>query len=339
MAKLCAGLTAFATAQFHVSISKYRKGGRMKTQWDNKHVLLYTAVCAIFFLLLICSIFIQTPIELKNITRDLAISIGPVWMLGLIYQHFLFREIRAAASESSAEALLEQAQPLIENIRKSAQEVQTEVASMMHLRDLGIERAYKKRKDALPLVCEWLRAEKDEIAFVGTSLRGLFWKEVGDTEVGDVLKERLSEENRKCRFKFLLTHPAFSHLRQGLERHHRPEDFQIKTEIRKSVKDLLEMGAKPEEIHFVKATPTCFAIKTSSHMLINPYPLENQALAAFCIVVGNTDGRNSIYASFEENHFIFDSANCKRLESESESHIDEIFNESLEDILKKSGIH
>lgn len=312
----------------------------MKTKyekWDNKHVLLYISIGIIFILLLATSILIQQPIELKNISRDLAIAIGPVWMLGLLYQHFLFREIRKAASEASAEALLNQAQPLIENIRKSAQEVQNEVASMMHLRDLGIERAFKKRKDALPLVSEWLRAEKEEIAFVGTSLRGLFWKELGksETEVGQVLKERLQENPRSCRFKFLLTHPAFSHLRQDLERLHRPEDFQIKMEIKDSVKRLLGMGAKPEEIHFVKATPTCFSIKTSSHMLINPYPLENQALASFCLIVGNTEGRNSIYSSFEENHFIFDSANCEKLEDDSEDDIESIFNQTLDYVLKR----
>lgn len=312
----------------------------MKTkyeQWDNKHVLLYASIGMIFILLLVASILIQQPIELKNISRDLAIAIGPVWMLGLLYQHFLFREIRKAASEASVEALLNQAQPLIENIRKSAQEVQNEVASMMHLRDLGIERAFKKRKDALPLVCEWLRAEKEEIAFVGTSLRGLFWKELGkyETEIGEVLKKRLQENPRSCRFKFLLTHPAFSHLRQDLERLHRPEDFQIKMEIKDSVKRLLEMGAKPEEIHFVKATPTCFSIKTSSHMLINPYPLENQALASFCLIVGNTEGRNSIYSSFEENHFIFDSANCEKLEGMSEDNNESIFRQTLDDVWKK----
>ena len=309
-------------------------------QWDNKHVLLYSSIGIIFILLILASIFIQQPIELKNISRDLAIAIGPVWMLGLLYQHFLFREIRKAASEASAEALLNQAQPLIDNIRKSAHEVQNEVASMMYLRDLGIERAFRKRRDALPLVCEWLRAEKEEIAFVGTSLRGLFWKELGktETEVGQVLRERLQENPRSCRFKFLLTHPAFSHLRQDLERLHRPEDFQIKMEIKDSVNRLLEMGAKPEEIHFVKATPTCFAIKTSSHMLINPYPLENQALASFCIIVGNTEGRNSIYSSFEENHFIFDSANCDRLEGEDEASIDKIFNQTLDDVLKRKNL-
>ncbi|GAB6161275.1 hypothetical protein JCM12298_04340 [Desulfothermus naphthae] len=312
----------------------------MKTkyeQWDNKHVLLYVSIGFIFILLLSVSILIKEPIELKNIARNLAISIGPVWMLGLLYQHFLFKEIREAASEASAEALLNQAQPLIDNIRKSAQEVQTEVANMMHLRELGIERGFKKRKDALPLVCEWLRAEKQEIAFVGTSLRGLFWDELGDSEseVGQVLKERLQENPRTCRFKFLLTHPAFSHLRQDLERLHRPEDFQIKMEIRESVKRLLNMGAKPEEIHFVKATPTCFAIKTSSHMLINPYPLENQALASFCLIVGNTEGRNSIYSSFEQNHFIFDSANCEKLGGPDDEDIDRVFNQTLDDVLKR----
>lgn len=110
-------------------------------------------------------------------------------------------------------------------------------------------------------------------------------------------------------------------------------------EIRDSVQRLLDMGARPEEISFVKATPTCFAIKTSTHMLINPYPLENQALASFCLGVGNADGRNSIYSAFEDNHFIFDSANCSKLRGTDSPDLDAIFNESLDDLLSRSPTH
>jgi len=297
--------------------------------WDNKHTLLYTLIGGAFFAALCLSIFIDQPQELKSTLRDIAIAIGPVWMLGLLYQHFLFKEIREAAMEASADALLAQARPLLDGIRVSAREVQNEVENMMHLRDLGVERAFKRRKDALPIVCEWLRGEATEIAFVGTSLRGLFWEEVGSKEVASILASRLKENKRTCRFKFLLTHPAFADLRQGLERIHRPEDFQISTEIRESARRLLEMGARPAEIRFVKATPTCFAIKTSTHMLINPYPLENQSLASFCLIVGNQEGRNRIYTSFEENHFIFESANSVPLAGDKKEDLDKIFHQTL----------
>jgi hypothetical protein len=278
---------------------------------------------------LLLSIFIEQPPELKGLLRDIAIAIGPVWMLGILYQHFLFKEIREASTEASTETLLAQARPLLDGIRMSAREVQNEVENMMHLRDLGVERAFKRRKDALPLVCEWLRGEESEVAIVGTSLRGLFWEEVGSKEVASILASRLKEPSRTCRFKFLLTHPAFADLRQGLERIHRPEDFQISTEIRESARRLLEMGAHPEEIRFVKATPTCFAIKTSTHMLINPYPLENQSLASFCLIVGNQEARNRIYTSFEENHFIFESANSVPLGGNTKDDLDKIFSQTL----------
>ena len=185
--------------------------------WSSRHVLLYVAIGIAFFAALGLSVAIDQPRELKNILRDVAMAIGPVWMLGLLYQHFLFREIREASTQASADALLVQTRPLLDGIRASAREVQNEVENMMHLRDLGLERAFKRRKDALPLVCEWLRAEEVEVAFVGTSLRGLFWGEVGSDEVAKILEHRLQEEGRKCRFKFLLTHPAFADLRQGLD--------------------------------------------------------------------------------------------------------------------------
>lgn len=297
--------------------------------WDSRHALLYALIGIVFFAALGLSVFVKEPAELKSILRDVAIAIGPVWMLGLLYQHFLFKEIREASTVASASALLAQARPLLDGIRASAREVQNEVENMMHLRDLGVERAFKRRRDALALVCEWLRGEQSEVAFVGTSLRGLFWEEVGSKEVASILETRLKEANRTCRFKFLLTHPAFADLRQGLERIHRPEDFQISTEILESTRRLLRMGARPEEIRFVKATPTCFAIKTSEHMLINPYPLENQSLASFCLIVGNQEGRNRIYTAFEENHFIFESANSVPLTGGEEDDLDKIFHQTL----------
>ncbi len=300
------------------------------TSWDSKHVLLYLFVALVFFAALLLSLTISEPKELKDILRDIAIAVGPVWMLGLLYQHFLFKEIRLASSQASADALLRQTQPLIDSIKASAREVQTEVENMMHLRELGIQRAFRTRKDAMPLVLHWLRAEKAEIAIVGTSLRGFFWEEVGDPEVAEIFKAKAKEQNRSLKFKIILTHPAFSDLRQKLERLHRPEDFQISMEIRESVERLLEFGIKPAEIHFARATPTCFAIKTTSYMLINPYPIENQALASFCIIVGNDEGRNQIYSSFAENHFVFDSANCTRLAGGTPGDIDRVFSETLE---------
>lgn len=298
--------------------------------WDSRHVLLYVIVAAIFVACLGLSLVVQDPPGLKEVLRDLAIAIGPVWMLGLIYQHFLFKEIRAASTEASAHALLVATKPLIEGIQESARQVQTEVENMMHLRELGIERAFRERKDAMLLVKEWLRAEKNEIAIVGTSLRGLFWEEVGDPEVVAIIRSKTKDRKRTLKFKIVLTHPAFSDLRERLERQHRPETFRISMEIRESVRRLLDMGLRHSEIHFVKATPTCFAIKTSSHMLINPYPLENQALASFCIVVGNHQGRNEIYRSFAEHHFIFGSASCVSLSGTSDSEIDMVFKQALQ---------
>lgn len=242
----------------------------MVDKWSNKHILLYFCVGLIFLLLVVVAINGSSGSEgsygLHEVARDLAIAIGPVWMLGLLYQHFLFKEIREAATDASAEALLEQTQPLIDKITQSAQDVQTEVLKMVNLRGLGIERAYKKRKDALPVICEWLRAEEEEIVFVGTSLRGLFWNEAGGTEVRQILQKRLGEQDRTCRFRFLFTHPAF-----------------------------------------------------------------------FCITVGNTDGRNSIYTSFEQNHFIPESINCERLASNSKESIDSVFSKSLEEILSMNS--
>ena len=132
-----------------------------------------------------------------------------------------------------------------------------------------------------------------------------------------------------------MTHPAFAYLRQDLEKLYsrRREQFSIAKEIYNSVRQLKELGAEPENIQFVKGTPTCFGIKTSKKMLINPYPYQDQALGSFCLFIANDLNRDELYRSFERSHFIWDSPNTVAIESFTAIGVGKVFNDNLQQLM------
>ncbi|MBC2696556.1 MAG: hypothetical protein HF982_15030 [Desulfobacteraceae bacterium] len=98
---------------------------------------------------------------------------------------------------------------------------------------------------------------------------------------------------------------------------------------------LKKLGAGPKHIQFVKGTPTCFGVKTSKMMLINPYPYQDQALGSFSLVISNEINKDDIYRSFERSHFIWDSPNTEPLESFTFKGMDDIFGKNLDQLIAK----
>lgn len=208
---------------------------------------------------------------------------------------------------------------------------------LAELHKLGIIKAYKERKNAFAVLRDYLEQEKEEIFLVGTSLRGLLHPDIGDRIFQEILKRKFAEskeENSHLRIKILLTHPAFAYLRQNLEKlYSRKEDFSIAQEIYEAVLQLKKLGAQANNIQFVKGTPTCFAVKTSKMMFINPYPYQDQALGSFSLVISNEPNRDDIYRSFERNHFIWDSPNTELLNSFTVQEMENIFHKSHEKLI------
>jgi hypothetical protein len=246
---------------------------------------------------------------------SIAIAIGPVAVLGIIYQYFLFQEIRAGAREA-----------FVKTMTEKLSELEKVIDYNRNLNELGVVKAYSSRKEAFKDVEDWLAAEDQEIFFVGTSLRGIIGRDEGSRKVCSIIASKAKEKG--IVLKFLLTHPAFASLREKHESISRRPDNSIAREILDTVHVLQELGVQPNSIKFFLGTPTCFGAKTSRYMLLNPYPYQQRAMRSFCVVVSKEVGRGEIYSAFELDHFngVWGSENVVDLEGFDEVSLQKVFN-------------
>lgn len=179
---------------------------------------------------------------------------------------------------------------------------QAEIPLLKHLRKAGIDQVYRSREQALKEILQDIQEEKSEIMIVGSSLKGLLQMEPEYGLVAEVLKGKIEENETPVRF--LLTHPAVADLRAGQEQRSPTE---IGDEIIQSIKILKSWGVPPENVRLYKATPTCFAIKTSRKMLLNPYPYAAVAYDSPCFIVSASaesgEDRGYFYDAFKISHF------------------------------------
>jgi len=275
--------------------------------------------------------------RLGDVLISIGVALGPVSLLGILYEWFLFDEIREGARTAFAGELSYYLQPAIAKIEDQHGRLLDSTYVLSELHKLGITKAFKERRDAFAILREQMGHEEVEIFLVGTSLRGLLHPHIGDKTFQGILRaqfEAVRAGRTNIRIRILLTHPAFAYLRQNLEKlYSRKEEFSIAQEIYEAVLQLKELGAQPQNIQFVKGTPTCFGVKTSRVMLLNPYPYQDQALGSFCIVVGNEASRNDIYRSFERTHFIWDSPNTVSLKSFTFRGMEEVFHTELQKLM------
>lgn len=303
-----------------------------------KHMLLYALIAlAALALFLLGWLVFKSDVRLANVLINLGLALGPVSFLGIIYEWFLFDEIRAGAKMALAAEIASCISPVLDKMEEHGQELMDNTYILSQIHKLGIIKAYEDRRSAFSVLKEQMEHEHHEIFLIGTSLRGLLDEEIGDVAFQEILKdkfEKIEKGTLKLRIKILLTHPAFAYLRQDLEKlQSRKEEFSIGQEIYDAVLQLKRLGAKPYHIQFVKGTPTCFAVKTSKNMLINPYPYQDQALGSFCLVISNEPNRDYIYRLFERTHFIWDSPNTEPLDSFEYSGMVSIFHKSLQELM------
>ena len=303
-----------------------------------KHLLLYLLIASISCgLFLLGWYFYEKEPRMSQILISLGIALGPVSFLGMIYDWFLFDEIREGAKIAFTSEIYNYLDPVISKMTHHTNELMSNTFILSQMHKLGIVAAYKERRIAFTELKEIMRYEEKELFIIGTSLRGLVDEEVGDKEFQDILRNKFIEieEGSSLRIKILMTHPAFAYLRQDLEKLYSQdrEQISIAKEIYNSVRQLKELGAKPENIQFVKGTPTCFGVKTSKKMLINPYPYQDQALGSFCLLIGKDPNRDDLYRSFERSHFIWDSPNTVKIESFSAVGVGKVFAIKLQELM------
>ncbi len=318
-------------------INNEEHGKRKNYRDHGKHLLLYVLLgfISIGLFFIGYSVFDSNQ-KLAGVLTNLGLALGPVAFLGAIYEWFLFDEIREGAKEAFTDEVVQYLEPVIKRMESHTETLIDKTQILSQIRKLGIVAAYRERSMAFAALIDAMEHEDHEIFIVGTSLRGLLDEEFGDIRFREILRRKFSESNSsevKLKVKILLTHPAFAYLRQDLEKQFsRTEEFSIAQEIYDTLIILKKLGATEENVQFVKGTPTCFAIKTSKMMLINPYPYQDQALGSFCLVILNEPDRDEIYRSFSRAHFIWNSPNTDPLTSFTHEGVRKIFTKKMDDL-------
>ena len=170
---------------------------------------------------------------------------------------------------------------------------------------LGVQSVHINRGDALEKFNWYLDAEINKanmnesakIWIISSSITGIIRTE-GKYFHGKKFIERISKSN--CDFRIIMTDPAFADVRAQQEGR---ADGEIPHEITGNLALLKRNGIKNESIKYYPGTPTVFAIATSDHMLLNPYPYETEAFRCFSLIIYKSTNGEDIYQQYMEYHF------------------------------------
>lgn len=230
---------------------------------------------------------------LHQLLMGIGIAIGPAALLSMVFRVFLLVDIKKELMSPLTDLEDRTAKVLEEKVEESFRPIVERVDLLAHLEKLGVVFVYENRQVALRYDSSFyheLEKENESIEIIGSSLRGVLQKNMY-RDIKELLIGKISI------IKFMVTHPCVADLR-AFQENRRPGD--IPTEILETLTQLRDLGVKPEAVRLYRGTPTCFAIKTSTRMLINPYPYTRQAMDSPCfeLVYGHP-----IYDAFSGAHF------------------------------------
>ena len=175
-----------------------------------------------------------------------------------------------------------------------------EIELLKSVRHAGIIGLYKRREMAIKAFSRYIDEESSEIMVVGSSLKGLLQKE----EYKEVA-EKLRFKQGLIKVKYLLTHPIVADFRANQE-NRRPTEIGL--EIIKSLETLRDWGVDCSNVRLYLGTPTCFAIKTTRQMLVNPYPYISVSFDSPCLLLEYSPESGSerpgyFFDEFKSRHF------------------------------------
>ncbi len=151
-----------------------------------------------------------------------------------------------------------------------------EITLIESARFAGITGIHKRRQMAVHDFAGAIDEELREIVIIGSSLKGLL--QLSEYRaIADKIKFKVSAG---VSVKFLLTHPIVADFRANQE-NRRPTE--IGREIIASLETLRGWGVPCEQVRLYLGTPTCFAIKTSREMIVNPYPYISVSYDSPCL--------------------------------------------------------
>ncbi len=193
--------------------------------------------------------------------------------------------------------------PLIKDqVQTILQGYADEIALLKSVRYAGVTGIFKRREMAVKAFARALDEESRDIMIIGSSLKGLLQKEEY-IEIAEKIK--FKAKNRLTNVRFLLTHPIVADFRANQE-NRRPGE--IGHEIITSLETLRNWGIECRNVRLYLGTPTCFAIKTTRQMLINPYPYISVSFDSPCLHVeysseGGSERPGYFYDEFNSRHF------------------------------------
>ena len=183
-------------------------------------------------------------------------------------------------------------------LRRYAEEIEL----LKSVRHAGVIGLFKRREAAVKAFSRYIDEESREILVVGSSLKGLLQKEEY-RDISDKLRFKMSQGLVKV--KFLLTHPIVADFRASQE-NRRPTEIGL--EIINSLETLKNWGVDCANVRLYVGTPTCFAIKTTRQMLVNPYPYISVSFDSPCLLLeysteGGADRPGYFFDEFNSRHF------------------------------------
>ena len=228
----------------------------------------------------------------------IGISMGPSALVAILFRVFLFKEIKYQLTHpvvSDIRGILSSS--LDETLKSVAEGYRREILLLGNLKESGLVWVFRKRKDAVSAFRQAIAAEENEIAVIGCSLKGLLIKD----EYSGIANELRTKMAAGVRVKFMLTHPAFADFRASQENR---EFKAMGKEIVASLRILSEWGVPADHVRLFKGTPTCFAMRTATSMLLNPYPYCSVGYDSPCFIIATSEDRPSyVYDAFNTAHF------------------------------------
>jgi hypothetical protein len=202
------------------------------------------------------------------------------------------------------EDLKETIPPLIKDqledtLRKYAEEIDL----LRSVRYAGVTGIFKRREMGIKAFSRAIDEESRAIWIVGSSLKGLLQK-----EEYRLIAEKLKFKSDKglVQLRFLLTHPIVADFRASQENRGVTE---IGMEIISTLEQLKHWNRDYCQVKLYLGTPTCFALKTSRQMLVNPYPYISVSYDSPCLMLEfspdatSTDRPCYFFDEFNSRHF------------------------------------
>lgn len=189
-----------------------------------------------------------------------------------------------------------------EHVQSLLARYEREIDLLQSVRQAGIKGIYRRRQSALKDFARNLDEEANEILVVGSSLKGLLqqpeYKEIAE-------KLRFKSKLPNFNLRLMLTHPIVADFRASQEKRNPTE---IGSEIVQSLRILQGWGIPCSNVKLYLGTPTCFAMKTSRAMLINPYPYIAVSFESPCFIIEQAAESHSglpgyFFEEFSSRHF------------------------------------